>query len=207
MVAPILGRRRRLRGGLALPGPTSATCAPTGASGNLVLTRLLRLVARQPLTDGQSGYRALSHAAARDAEIVHDFNYAQVLTLDLLGKGYRYAEVPIGYAFREHGRSFVRLGGYLRRVGPGRPPRAQRRGRPPAQGTATGALVPPTVRTSSWALWVRPVAQPGRPAGHAEDPRGRDGRAVHQDVGLAAGECRCRGRSRRAQRPGRRRMR
>jgi hypothetical protein len=86
--------------------------------GNLVLTRLLRIVARTPLTDGQSGYRALSHEAARDAEIVHDYNYAQVLTLDLLGKGYRYAEVPIGYAFREHGRSFVRLGGYLRRVVP-----------------------------------------------------------------------------------------
>jgi len=86
--------------------------------GNLALTRLLRSVARTPLTDGQSGYRALSPAAARDAEIIHDFNYAQVLTLDLLGKGFRYAEVPIGYAFREHGRSFVRLGRYLRTVVP-----------------------------------------------------------------------------------------
>ena len=91
---------------------------PHRRAGNLLLTRLLRLVARTPLSDGQSGYRALSHAAARDAEIVHDFNYAQVLTLDLLGKGFRYAEVPIGYAFREHGRSFVRPGRYLRRVIP-----------------------------------------------------------------------------------------
>ncbi len=86
--------------------------------GNRVLTRALSLVARRRIADGQSGYRALSPAAARDAEIVHDFNYAQVLTLDLLGKGYAYAEVPIGYRFREHGRSFVRLGSYLRRVVP-----------------------------------------------------------------------------------------
>jgi hypothetical protein len=86
--------------------------------GNRVLTLLLRLCARTPVTDGQSGYRALSRAAAADAEIVHDFNYAQVLTLDLLGKGYRYAEVPITYRFRTTGRSFVRLVPYLRRVLP-----------------------------------------------------------------------------------------
>ena len=52
------------------------------------------------------------------ARIRHDYNYAQVLTLDLLAKGARYAEVPISYGFRESGRSFVRLGRYLRRVGP-----------------------------------------------------------------------------------------
>jgi hypothetical protein len=41
-----------------------------------------------------------------------------VLPLDLLGKGHRYAEVPISYAFRRHGRSFVRLVPYLRHVVP-----------------------------------------------------------------------------------------
>ena len=86
--------------------------------GNIVLTRILRFIARQPISDGQSGYRAFSRDAAADAEIVHDFNYAQVLTLDLLAKGYRYAEVPISYGFREAGRSFVRLGRYLRHVLP-----------------------------------------------------------------------------------------
>jgi glycosyltransferase involved in cell wall biosynthesis len=86
--------------------------------GNRVLTSALRWIARTPITDGQSGYRALSARAARDAEVAHDFNYAQVLTLDLLAKGYRYEEVPISYSFREHGRSFVRLGRYLRAVIP-----------------------------------------------------------------------------------------
>jgi uncharacterized membrane protein YbhN (UPF0104 family) len=87
--------------------------------GNLVLTAWLRwLTRRRGLTDGQSGFRAFSPAAAADAEVVHDYNYAQVLTLDLLGKGYTYAEVPISYAFRQTGTSFVRLGRYLRRVVP-----------------------------------------------------------------------------------------
>jgi uncharacterized membrane protein YbhN (UPF0104 family) len=87
--------------------------------GNVVLTRLLSFVARRrDITDGQSGYRALSPDAAATAEIVHDFNYAQVLTLDLLGKRFRYAEVPITYRFRESGTSFVRLGSYLRAVIP-----------------------------------------------------------------------------------------
>jgi glycosyltransferase involved in cell wall biosynthesis len=86
--------------------------------GNQVLTSGVRFITRAPVTDGQSGYRALSRQAATAAEIPHDYNYAQVLTVDLIAKGFRYAEVPITYSFRESGRSFVRLGTYLRRVLP-----------------------------------------------------------------------------------------
>jgi hypothetical protein len=50
--------------------------------------------------------------------VIHDFNYAQVLTLDMLARGARYAEVPISYRFRQSGRSFVRLGPYLAAVIP-----------------------------------------------------------------------------------------
>ncbi len=86
--------------------------------GNRVLTWALRRLAHRPITDGQSGYRALSLPAATSAEIAHDFNYAQVLTLDLLARGFRYEEVPISYRFRETGTSFVRLVPYLRAVVP-----------------------------------------------------------------------------------------
>ena len=86
--------------------------------GNMILTRALSIVARRRITDGQTGYRAFSPRAAADAEIIHDYNYAQVLTLDLLAKGYRYAEVPISYRFRTTGQSFVSLGRYLRNVVP-----------------------------------------------------------------------------------------
>ena len=86
--------------------------------GNQVLTRMVRVLAGMRVTDGQSGYRALSARAAAEAEIIHDYNYAQVLTLDLARKGFRYAEVPITYSFRESGESFVKLLPYLRRVVP-----------------------------------------------------------------------------------------
>ncbi|MEU7987018.1 lysylphosphatidylglycerol synthase domain-containing protein [Streptosporangium canum] len=86
--------------------------------GNRVLTVWVRWMTRHRVTDGQSGYRAFSPSAARAAEVIHDYNYAQVLTLDLLAKGYRYHEVPIRYAFRATGESFVKLGPYLRKVVP-----------------------------------------------------------------------------------------
>ena len=117
MVAPILAGRADYVVGSRFEGDIERML-PHRRLGNRVLTIALSVVARRPISDGQSGYRALSAAAAADAEIVHDFNYAQVLTLDLLGKGYVMEEIPIRYRFREHGRSFVRLLPYLRRVLP-----------------------------------------------------------------------------------------
>jgi glycosyltransferase involved in cell wall biosynthesis len=117
LVAPILEGRADYVVGSRFAGEIRRML-PQRRLGNLALTALLRFVARAPIGDGQSGFRALSRAAAADAEIVHDYNYAQVLTLDLLAKGYRYLEVPIGYRFRSTGRSFVRPLRYLRRVVP-----------------------------------------------------------------------------------------
>ena len=76
--------------------------------GNYVFTALQILLTRTLMTDGQTGMRAFSREAARSAEIIHDYNYAQVLTLDLLRKGFRMEEVPIRYRVREHGESFIR---------------------------------------------------------------------------------------------------
>ena len=86
--------------------------------GNVVLTRCVRWMTRLPVSDGQSGFRAMSREAASVAEVIHDYNYAQVLTLNLLGQGFRYAEVPISYEFRAGGRSFVRVVPYLANVVP-----------------------------------------------------------------------------------------
>jgi uncharacterized membrane protein YbhN (UPF0104 family) len=117
MVAPILAGEADYVVGSRFGG-TIEHMRPHRRFGNIVLTKALCFVARRRISDGQSGYRALSPRAAADAEIVHDFNYAQVLTLDLLAKGFRYAEVPITYRFRTEGQSFVRLGRYLRAVTP-----------------------------------------------------------------------------------------
>jgi glycosyltransferase involved in cell wall biosynthesis len=92
--------------------------APHRWLGNRMLTAALGVLVGRHVSDGQSGYRALSPSAAASAQIAHDFNYAQVLTLDLLAKGFRYHEVPISYRFRTTGRSFVRPVRYLREVVP-----------------------------------------------------------------------------------------
>ncbi|HEX6989812.1 MAG TPA: lysylphosphatidylglycerol synthase domain-containing protein [Bacillota bacterium] len=82
---------------------------------NLLFTALLCVLAGRRITDGQTGFRAFSRQALEVAEIIHDYNYAQVLTLDLLRKGMRMKEVPIRYRYRGHGRSFIRAE-YLWRV-------------------------------------------------------------------------------------------
>jgi uncharacterized membrane protein YbhN (UPF0104 family) len=117
MVAPILRGEADYVVGSRFAGRIDRML-PHRRVGNRLLTGLVRFVSRTKVTDGQSGYRALSLDATRAAEIVHDFNYAQVLTLDLVAKGFRYTEVPISYRFRTTGRSFVRPVRYLRKVLP-----------------------------------------------------------------------------------------
>jgi glycosyltransferase involved in cell wall biosynthesis len=75
--------------------------------GNRAFTLLLVLLTRRWMTDGQTGMRAFSREAAAAAEIIHDYNYAQVLTLDLLRKDFAFEEVSIRYSIREHGASYI----------------------------------------------------------------------------------------------------
>ena len=74
---------------------------------NMVFTCLLCLASGPRITDGQTGFRAFSRRALECAEIIHDYNYAQVLTLDLLQKGMLLREMPISYSFRTKGKSFI----------------------------------------------------------------------------------------------------
>ena len=75
---------------------------------NLIFTVALWPLTGRFITDGQTGMRAFSRKAVQAAEIVHDYNYAQVITLRLLRRGMRLAEVPINYRRRQHGASFIR---------------------------------------------------------------------------------------------------
>ncbi|WP_281888906.1 glycosyltransferase family 2 protein [Paenibacillus sp. YYML68] len=85
--------------------------------GNYFFTALQAILLRRIITDGQSGMRAFTRSAAEAAEIIHDYNYAQVLTLNLLRKGFRLAEIPIRYRFRTEGRSFISIA-YIGKVLP-----------------------------------------------------------------------------------------
>jgi glycosyltransferase involved in cell wall biosynthesis len=86
--------------------------------GNYCFTLLQTLLLKKWIYDGQSGMRAFTRPALQHAEIIHDYNYAQVLTLNLVRKGFRVKEVPIPYNVRSTGTSFITFKGYLSRVLP-----------------------------------------------------------------------------------------
>ncbi|RAK21327.1 glycosyltransferase involved in cell wall biosynthesis [Anoxybacillus vitaminiphilus] len=86
--------------------------------GNYFFTFLQSLLLRKWIYDGQSGMRAFSRQAMENAEIIHDYNYAQVLTLNLVRKGFRVKEVPIRYNVRTTGESFIKFKAYMTSVLP-----------------------------------------------------------------------------------------
>lgn len=81
--------------------------------GNYCFTLLQCILLRKWIYDGQSGMRAFSLQAMIEAEIIHDYNYAQVITLNLLRKGFRMMEIPIQYQVRKTGESFIKFRAYL----------------------------------------------------------------------------------------------
>ncbi|UOY94238.1 glycosyltransferase family 2 protein [Ectobacillus sp. JY-23] len=87
--------------------------------GNYCFTLLQSILLGRWIYDGQSGMRAFSREAMEHAEIIHDYNYAQVLTLNLVRKGFRMKEVPITYKVRTAGQSFIKFGKYMTSVLPG----------------------------------------------------------------------------------------
>ncbi|WP_374720003.1 glycosyltransferase family 2 protein [Parageobacillus toebii] len=86
--------------------------------GNYFFTFLQSLLLRTWIYDGQSGMRAFSRQAMEHAEIIHDYNYAQVITLNLVRKGFRVKEVPIRYQVRTTGQSFIKFRAYVTAVLP-----------------------------------------------------------------------------------------
>lgn len=86
--------------------------------GNYCFTLLQSILLRTWIYDGQSGMRAFSREAMEHAEIIHDYNYAQVITLNLLRKGFRMKEIPIRYHVRTKGQSFIKFYKYMFNVIP-----------------------------------------------------------------------------------------
>lgn len=86
--------------------------------GNYFFTVLQMVLLRRKITDGQTGFRAFSRQVLSSMEIIHDYNYAQVMTLNIVRQGYRMTEVPIPYKVRTTGRSFIRFWAYMSHVLP-----------------------------------------------------------------------------------------
>ena len=85
--------------------------------GNYCFTLLQIMLLKRWISDGQTGFRAFSRDVLRDFDIIHDYNYAQVLTINIVRLGYRLAEVAIPYKVRETGESFITYR-YVARVVP-----------------------------------------------------------------------------------------
>ncbi|MDQ0872401.1 glycosyltransferase involved in cell wall biosynthesis [Paenibacillus sp. V4I3] len=86
--------------------------------GNYTFTLLQAILLRRWIYDGQSGMRGFSRGAMENAVIVHDYNYAQVLTLNLVRQGYCLEEIPITYQVRTKGQSFIKFRQYVTSVLP-----------------------------------------------------------------------------------------
>ncbi|WJV27849.1 glycosyltransferase family 2 protein [Rossellomorea sp. AcN35-11] len=86
--------------------------------GNYCFTLLQCALLRTWIYDGQSGMRAFSKQVMEHAEIIHDYNYAQVVTLNIMRKGFRMMEVPIEYRVRTKGQSFIKFKAYMFNVIP-----------------------------------------------------------------------------------------
>ncbi len=136
---------------------------------NRTTSAMVGFLTESVTSDGQSGYRAFSARALREARIAHDYNYAQVLTISLWGAGMDPVEVPISYRPRIAGRSFVRYPEYLARVGPAvwRQWRISRRTR----STATPAIAPARAKGQS-----SPLLNTGNSP--VSGPNGASGRPV-----------------------------
>jgi glycosyltransferase involved in cell wall biosynthesis len=86
--------------------------------GNYFFTLIQSVIIRKWIYDGQSGMRAFSREAMENLEIIHDYNYAQVMTINLVRKGFTVKEIPINYKVRETGTSFIKFVPYIKNVFP-----------------------------------------------------------------------------------------
>lgn len=77
--------------------------------GNLAFTRLMRWMTGWPVTDSQPGVFAVAGAYLDVSYIPGDYNYTQQILLDAYHKGMRFCQVPVSFARRDSGTSFVSM--------------------------------------------------------------------------------------------------
>jgi glycosyltransferase involved in cell wall biosynthesis len=117
VIAPIIGRRSDYTFGSRFKGQIRGMRLHRRL-GNYVFTLVQAVLLRKWIYDGQSGMRGFSREAMERAEIIHDYNYAQVLTINLIRQGFRLEEVPISYQVRTMGQSFIKFREYVTSVIP-----------------------------------------------------------------------------------------
>lgn len=77
--------------------------------GNIVFSRLMRLLTGWPLRDSQPGLFAVNREYLEVFSLPGDYNYTQQVLLDAYHKHMRFAHVSVSFRERQTGSSFVTL--------------------------------------------------------------------------------------------------
>lgn len=93
LIQPILDRRADIVLGSRFAGFIEHMSF-TKRLGNKIASKVLANVSGYPITDGQTGFRALTRDAAMKLNILSKFTYTQEMIIDSADKGFRLVEVP-----------------------------------------------------------------------------------------------------------------
>ncbi|UCE16010.1 MAG: glycosyltransferase family 2 protein [Candidatus Bathyarchaeota archaeon] len=104
LIAPILAGKADVVLGSRFAGRIEGM--PLGKKiGNAFFTWITRKITGVPITDSQTGFRAMTKEVAENLEITSDYTYTQEMIIDAAYKGFRIEEEPISFAKRRYGKS------------------------------------------------------------------------------------------------------
>lgn len=77
--------------------------------GNKLITFCFNMVYKQNLSDTQSGFRAISHAAIEKVDLKeNDMPFATEMLIKFAHKGFKMVEIPSNYKVRKYGKTKLR---------------------------------------------------------------------------------------------------
>jgi glycosyltransferase involved in cell wall biosynthesis len=104
IIAPILTQRADIVLGSRFAGRIE--CMPLIKKlGNILFTWITRRLVNVPITDAQTGFRAMTKEVAKELRIASDYTYTQEMIIDAAFKGFKIVEIPVFFARRQHGKS------------------------------------------------------------------------------------------------------
>lgn len=104
LIAPILAGEADVVLGSRFAGKIEEM-PPLKRLGNRFFTWVVRKMARVPITDAQTGFRAMTRKVAECLQIESDYTYTQEMIIDVASIGFRIKEVPVFFARRRYGKS------------------------------------------------------------------------------------------------------
>jgi glycosyltransferase involved in cell wall biosynthesis len=104
IVAPLLAKKADIVLGSRFAGGIE-DMSVTKKMGNIFFTWVTRRLAKVPITDAQTGFRAMTRKVAKSLEITSDYTYTQEMIMNAAFKGFKIIEEPIFFGKRPIGKS------------------------------------------------------------------------------------------------------